>query len=186
MALVKNNLILHGISGMLGDQVVIRQDQQGDYVLAARPAKKKNRKYSLAQQDQQERFRKAALYGKATQGKPEYQALAKDRRLTAYTVATKDYLTPPDILDIDISGYTGGLGQPIVILAVDDVKVAAVKVLLAQDDSTLIEQGLALVDPADPHRFVYTATKTAPTPMVAISVDVIDLAGNATPGTAHT
>lgn len=186
MARVNANVILHGVSGMLGDQVVVRQQQDGTYVLAARPARRKHRTFSPAQQAQQERFRRAALYARAAQGKPEYQALAKARRIAAFTVATTDYLTPPEILGIDLNGYHGAAGQEIVIAAIDDVKVTAVKVLLAQDDSTVIEGGAAVVDPEDPHRWVYTATTTAPSTSVAVFVDVFDLAGRGPTSATHT
>jgi hypothetical protein len=186
MARVRSNLIIHGVSGMLGEQVVVRRLADGSTILAAYPSLPKHRKFSPAQKAQQERFRLAALYAKATQGKPEYQALAKQRHVTAFAVATTDYLTPPTVLGIDASGYHGAASQPIVVLAVDDVKVASVTVTLSQDGGAIVEKGAAVIDPQDPHRWIYTATVSAPSPSVAILADVTDLAGQTTTGTAHT
>ena len=37
MAKIQNNLTIHGLSGMLGKQVVVRRMKNGHYVLAAKP-----------------------------------------------------------------------------------------------------------------------------------------------------
>lgn len=186
MAKIQSNLVLHGLSGMLGKQLVIRKQKDGSFVVAAAPARAEGREATPHQKEQQERFRKAVLYAKAAQGKPEYQAVAEARNVSAFNVATADFLHAPEIQHIDVSAYHGAVGQPIRITAVDDVKVATVGVLIADDDNTLVEKGQAVVSAMDPHVWIYTATANAPSPSVKIVVDVADLAGQVTEETAHT
>lgn len=186
MAKVQNNLLLHGLSGMLGKQLVIRKQKDGSYVVAAAPARVEGRVRTQRQRDQQERFRKGVLYGKATQNNPEYQAAAKARGIPAFNVAIADFLHAPEILGIDVSGYTGAVGEKITITAVDDVRVATVGVLIMDDDNVLIEKGQATVSPQDSHLWTYTTTTAAPSPSVKIVVDVADLAGQVTEETTHT
>ena len=186
MAKVRNNLVLHGLSGMLGQQLVVRHQKNGTGVLAAAPTKVEGRKPTAAQAKQQERFRQAVLYGKATKAKPEYVARAKSRGVSPFNVATADFLHPPEIQSIDVSAYTGAVGQVIQISAVDDVEVATVGVLIVTDTGTIVEKGSAVVSAADPHQWAYTTTAAAPSSSVKIVVDVADLAGQITEESKHT
>jgi hypothetical protein len=51
---------------------------------------------------------------------------------------------------VDHGGHLGPTGQEIAIAAMEDVEVTTANVLLAQDDSTVIEKGVAVVDLQDP------------------------------------
>lgn len=184
MAKVQNNLVVHGLSGMLGKQVVVRRQKNGGYVMAAAP--KRYTQLSAAQMEHQDRFRQAILYAKSAQSSPEYKDLAKARGQSAYNVAVADFLHPPEIQRIDIAGYNGAPGQQIAITAVDDVKVKEVGVLIAADDGTLVEKGSAQLSPQNGSQWIYTTTATAPTASVKIVVDVADLAGQVTEETEHT
>lgn len=185
MARIESNLVLHGVSGTIGGQLVIRR-RRGGYVLAAAPGRLTDRVPTQKQKDQQERFRKAALYGKATQSLPAYQALAQARGVAAYTVALTDYLNPPEIEGVDLTGYSGAPGEVILVTAVDDVKVQSVFVQLSDKGGTVFEQGKATPAPEDPRRWIYTATTKAPGPPVQILVEATDLAGRVASRTTHT
>lgn len=186
MAKVQNNLVIHGLSGMLGKQLVVRRQKNGGYVVAAAPVRTQSREPTAKEKEHQEQFRQAILYGKGAKAKPEYEAAAEARGISSFNVAVADFLHPPEIQNIDISAYHGAAGQPIRITAVDDVKVATVGVLIADDNNTLVEKGQAVVSPTDPHVWVYTTTASAPSASVKIVVDVADLAGQVTEETAHT
>jgi hypothetical protein len=186
MAKIVNNLVLHGISGMIGKQLVIRKLKGGEYVLSSAPAGTEGQEATPKQKQHQEHFRKAVLYAKAAKNKPEYLALAKARGVSSFNVATADFFHPPEILDIDVSAYTGAVGESITIKAVDDVKVTTVGVLIADDNNTLIEKGQASVSPQDPHVWVYTTTAVSPAPTVKVIIDVADLAGQITEQVKHT
>jgi hypothetical protein len=185
VAKIEQNLVIHGLSGMLGKQVVVRRHKNGTYVLAAAP-NRRSRDLSEAQKQHQERFRQAILYAKAAQKNPDYQDLAKSRGNSAYNVAVADFLHPPEIQQIDIAAYKGAPGQNITITAVDDVKVKTVGVLIATDDGTLVEKGSATPSAQYDNQWLYTTTATAPSASVKIIVDVADLAGQITEETEHT
>jgi hypothetical protein len=184
MAIIRNNLVINGLSGMLGKQVVIRRGRNGQYVLCAAPHR--TQELSEAQKKQQERFREATCYAKGAQDTPEYQQLAKTRGQSAYNVGVADFLHPPEIQQIDVSAYQGGAGQSIVVTAVDDVQVKTVGVLVATEDGTLVEKGTAVRSSDNTSQWLYTTTATAPSSAVKIVVDVADLAGQVVEATEHT
>jgi hypothetical protein len=185
MARIHSNLVLHGVSGTLGGQLVVRR-HRGGYILAAAPGRVTDRAATPKQKDQHERFRKAVLYGKATQGLPEYQALAASRGVSAYVVAVTDYLKPPEIQGIDVTAYSGAPGEMILVAAVDDVTVQTVVVQLSDKSGAVFEQGKATASSKDPHLWIYTATTKAPAQPVQVLVNAIDLAGQVTSQATHT
>jgi hypothetical protein len=176
MAKIRNNLVIHGLSGMLGKQVVIRRQKNGQYVLCAAPGHR-TQALSEAQKQHLQRFREAALYAKAAQGAPEYQAAADARGQSPYNVAIADFLHPPEIQHIDLGDYRGGPGHTIAVTAVDDVQVKTVGVLIATGDGILVEKGAAVPSANAPNQWLYTTTATAPSSAVKVVVDVADLAG---------
>ncbi|MFT3770910.1 MAG: hypothetical protein QM820_36285 [Minicystis sp.] len=186
MARIRNNVILHGVSGMIGNQIVVRRGKDGRGVLAARPSVAEDREGSEKQKEHRETFRQSVLYAKGAQTKPEYQKLADSRGVSAFNVAMADFFHPPEIQAIDLDGYHGAAGEKITIVAVDDVKVTEVGVILTDDNDNVIEKGQAVVSPEDPHRWVFTATTAAPSASVKVVVDVADLAGQVVEETAHT
>ncbi len=91
MAKITNNLVIHGISGMLGRQVVVRRMRNGQYTLSAAP-KRSSKEQTVAQKEHRERFRLATQFAKTAQSTPEYKELAESRGLSAYNVAIADFL----------------------------------------------------------------------------------------------
>jgi hypothetical protein len=62
MAKVHKNLVIHGLSGILGEQLVVCRQKNGGYVIAAAPGPRTNQQLSDAQKQHQEHFRQAILY----------------------------------------------------------------------------------------------------------------------------
>jgi len=185
MAKVRNNLVIHGLSGMLGKQLVIRRQKDGSFVVGAAPKRSDSATLSDAQKAQRQRFRDAVVYARGARGAPEYQEAAKARKTSAHLVAVADFLHPPEIEAIDASGYTGAAGQRITITAIDDVRVKTVGVLISTEDGTFIEKGAAVISPENPSQWTYMATAAASSETVKIVVDVADLAGHVTEKTAQ-
>ncbi len=70
------------------------------------------------------------------------------------------------------------MGDVIGVTAVDDFRVAQVRVRIENGDGTLVETGLA-VQQADPHQWVYTATAAnASLAGDKLTVQATDLPGN--------
>ena len=55
----------------------------------------------------------ATTYAKSAKNQPAYVNLAKGTNATAYNIAAPDWFGEPQVLDIDITGWTGGIGQEI-------------------------------------------------------------------------
>jgi hypothetical protein len=131
------------------DDFVYRQTLHG-VVVARRPRPKaapRKQKKSSAQKDQQERFSCANLYARHVLEDPlarrAYERLAKERNRRFDRMVAGDYLTPPVIEHIELAGYHGRAGEPIRVLAWDDVEVVSVEVQIHTTGGTLVEKGQA-------------------------------------------
>lgn len=145
MAVVKDNIITDGLSGMLGGKIVFRK--MGDKtVVSTRPVN------TAAPTDGQlavrERFQEAVIYAKAAADDPAtnaiYDPTAKKRKRTVYQVAVADFFKAPKINEVNLSDYKGQLGDVIMIRATDDFEVVKVEVEIVNPDGSVVETGLAV------------------------------------------
>ncbi|MFB9120415.1 hypothetical protein ACFFUE_04340 [Bergeyella porcorum] len=177
MAKTINNSITHGVSGKFGEQIVFRQ-VNGQTLMCKSPISRG--KTSAKQEQQQEKFKKASQYAKRALEDPVlsagYALEAKRRKgQSAYNVAVADYLISPTIDKVDVSAYTGNVGEKIKIQAYDDYKVEAVKVYI-HTSSSLVEEGEAILQGIE---WIYTIqTENTNLSGSKITVKVIDTAGN--------
>ena len=84
---------------------------------------------------------------------------------------------PPEILALDLSGYTGKAGQVIRIQARDDVKVERVSVAITDENQQMVEQGVAIADASEVW-WTFSTTADCPTATATVAVRVEDLPGN--------
>jgi hypothetical protein len=159
MAKVRNNIIIQGLSGTLGDQLVIKQDKAGRTIVATPPTVDPNRTFSAAQLERQDKFRDASVYAKGAKGETIYAEKAKGTPRTPSNVAMADWFHAPEIPEVDTSAWTGAVGQVIRIQAVDDVKVTQVNVVITDNLDAVLEQGAAVQ--AEGAWWNYTTTTTA-------------------------
>jgi hypothetical protein len=161
MPKIGNNPIMQGLSGMLGDVVVYRQ-QRGVMVMSNRP--KKRDEPTDHQKVQSSKFKRAAAYANGQMDIPEAKAEYDERIdnkkfLSGYSVAVADYLKGPEITLVDTSGYTGQAGDLILVDATDNFKVTSVNVEIRSAADALIEQGAAVQDPLNELSWNFTATQ---------------------------
>lgn len=136
---------------------------------------------TAAQLRVRERFTEAASYANAVMNDPArlpvYAAAAKSLgRQSAFPVMVGDYLKLPEVKEIDLVDYTGHVGDPIKIKAVDDFEVVSVKVTIRNAAGTTLEQGLATKGDT---RWVYLAQTVAPTDQnLTIEAEASDRPGN--------
>ena len=93
----------------------------------------------------------------------------------------------PSVDEVDLSAYTGAIGDEIIIMASDDfdpstkvlrTSVQGVDVSLSDEAGAPIESGAAVETPADSGRWLYTATTTVTTgTTVRIAVTASDRPG---------
>ncbi|RKD12390.1 hypothetical protein BCY91_12125 [Pelobium manganitolerans] len=148
MSQSKNNVVTHGLSGMVGGMLVFKQ-VNGKTVVAQRP-RKSNAVPNAGQLKRQQKFKEAAIYAKSAVQNPLYktlyQSLAGNGK-TAYNIAFADYFKPPVLSKANTSAYTGLAGQTLTVQALDDVKVEAVSIEIKQVDGTILESGAAALLP---------------------------------------
>lgn len=158
MAHSNKNIVIHGMSGKLGDILVFRQ-RSGKTIAAQAPGERPG-EGTVAQQAIRSRFQRAVVYAKAAIADPTvkatYQAAAGGDQ-SAYNVAIADFFHAPDILSIDISRYTGQPGQTISLQVTDDFLVKTVKLSIHNEDGSLVEEGNAVKE-ANGLDWVYTTT----------------------------
>ena len=147
MAKVKLNPVMEQVRGKIGDLVFKRYE---DRVIIARNADHDGLVPTTGQSGQRERFRQAAAYGKGAFADPAqkalYEAAARVRREPAFAVAVSDYLNAPVIDPLDLTQYTGQMGQTIVVRARDDFAVVVVNITIKDNAGTVIEQGPASLE----------------------------------------
>jgi hypothetical protein len=180
MTKIKNNPLLKGASGMLGDVVVYRQ-VKGGVVMANKP--KPSGTVSEDQLEVQNKFKKAANYAKRQMADPASKALYEiakgDKIPSAYAAAVRDYLRAPTIDQVDLAGYGGQVGDKILILASDDFRVESVFVTILSAANAVIESGDAVQTPNG--EWEYTATAANPEAAASkFQVQAKDKPGNVT------
>jgi hypothetical protein len=141
MARVNSDSILSGISGKIGG-MVFRQRNGKTFVAIAPNKKQKPR--SPMQQKNNSNFQQAVIYAQKAIADPATKRMYKSKAgngKSAYNIALADFFHAPDIVEVDITGYSGKPGQLIKIIVSDDFEVNAVKVTIHSQDGTLQEEG---------------------------------------------
>ena len=175
MAKVRNNIIIQGLSGSLGEQLVIKQDKAGRTIVGVAPSFDPNRTYTEAQTEQHEKFRDASIYAKGAKGEEIYVEKAEGTPMNPYNVAMADWFHAPEVTEIDAEAWSGQAGQMIRIQAVDNVQVSQVNVVITDAENAVVEQGAAVR--AEGAWWAYTTTATV-AGEVKIVVTARDLPGN--------
>jgi hypothetical protein len=160
MARQKNNLIMRSTRGMVGGQIVFKRRAGVGYVSAA-PEVNENRKPTERQLAVQEKFKKSTAWAQQAMKNAELKAAYKAaalRNQSSYNVAFQDAAYAPVVTGLIIGGYTGVIGNIIVVNATDDFKVNNVKVEIYAPDGELIEEGAAVKN-EDEFSWTYTVTK---------------------------
>lgn len=179
MAKVMLNPVLEKVRGKIGDLVFKRYH---DEVIMSRTPDMSGNTPTPGQTAHRERFRLAVLYGNTVLADPAkrsiYEAAAKGKGLPAFAVTVGDFLKAPSVEEIDLSGYTGQMGETIRVIASDDFEVAGVAVNIMRADGTVIEQGGATPSGND-SSWSYTTTAALPAGQnVSIEVTATDRPGN--------
>lgn len=175
MAKVRNNIVMKGLSGSLGDQLVLKQDKAGRTIVSVKPSFDPNHTFTDAQKQVQENFRDATTYAKGAKTQEEYVDKANKTAQSAYNVAVADWFHAPEIKEINVEGWHGEVGEVIRIQAVDDVQVTQVNVVITDNTGAVLEQGAAVR--AEGAWWNYTTTATASN-NPRIMVTARDLPGN--------
>lgn len=146
MAKSKGNVVTHGLSGLIGNLLVFRQ-KANKTIVADRP-RPSTKAPSTVQMAIRERFKRASRYAKMAikDGvlKAAYELIAKLGQ-TAHNVAFIDYQKAPEFYeDVDLTPYTGAIGDELIVSVIDDFRVKAVHVEIKKPDGSPLEEGNAV------------------------------------------
>jgi hypothetical protein len=171
MAKVKLNPVIDALQGKVGDLVFKRWE--GEDIVSKMPDRT-GIEPSVSQLAQMEKFRLAAIYGKAVLADQASHAIYADaaarRGIPMFALTVGDFLNAPAVDEIDLSAYTGKAAEVIRVRASDDMEVKGVTVEIRKQDGTLLEGGPAVWKAAS-GSWEYTTT-TALTQGQAVSIDV--------------
>ena len=182
MAKSIQNVVMQGASGKIGKTLVFRQMSNGDTVIANR-AKPRNAPPTPNQEAHKTKFQDAISLAKKLAKdpilRPQYLAKANLGQ-TAFNMAVKDCLNGPKIKGIYLDSYDGAIGSLISIRAVDDFKVASVKLRILKANNSLLEHGLAIPnDNGLDWTYIATVNNNSPSG-TKIEVTASDVPGNET------
>lgn len=180
MARIVKNIVMEGVSGKLGKLIVFKQ-LRGKTIISAKGISTVK---SPKQQERMEQFKMAAKYAKEATAKKDmkefYRRGVTDRKHTPYLVAIADFLNAPEIHQVDISRYNGGINQKINVIVTDDFMVDKVIVEISLADGSNIESGSA-EDIGDGTTWVYSsAIDISSTVEIQVKAVAYDLPGNVT------
>jgi len=166
MAKVRNNPVVRGINGSLGN-LVFRQMPDGSTYISGKHDFSR-RKLSQGQQDHHSRFQRAVMYARdAAKSQPIYAQLAAGTILSPYNIALSDWFHPPVIHEVKCEE-----GR-ILVNATDNVLVVRVFVTILNEEGEIREKGEGLRGEGDWWEYG-SATEGR------VRVEARDLAGNVT------
>jgi hypothetical protein len=180
MAKITYHPAVKHMHGGMGHMVFKSRD--GMDLVAAKPDQV-NQPNTPAQQQQKERFSQGARYAKSIMADPAakapYKAKAKEVHKPTFSLIVGDFLTPPVVEAIDVSGYHKHVGDPILIKAHDDFEVTGVTVSIVDNTQAPVETGTATFDVGlNAWRYLATADASAK-PNVTVTANAQDRPGHA-------
>ena len=124
-------------------------------------------------------LRAAAGYASFAHTQDIYINKARRNGTTAYGIALIDWLGAPRVLEIDVDGWTGEVGQTIHVKARDNVGVAGVLVVVRDTEGKILELGEAVQSQTVSAWWNYTTKSCVPmTPFPSVEAIARDLPGN--------
>lgn len=126
-------------------------------------------------------MRSASTYANFAQDQALYHERALGTPLTPYSVALQDYFGKPQVLNIDVSRWSGEIGQVIRIRARDNLMVLSVHVVIRQHEGSQVALEEGEAEQSDTDRLLWTYTTTTRVPQrlgTRVDVSAYDLPGN--------
>ena len=150
--------------------------RSGKNLVARKPGMDEN--HGGKKKSMQEEVRQAVTYAEFACDQPIYQCKAVGTSNSAYHLAVLDALSSPQVLDIDIHGWTRKIGQTILIKAIDNFLVLSVHLVIRRGE-TILEEGDAEQSELDGLFWRYIVKTTIERkPGLSLDAYAYDLPGN--------
>ncbi|GAO45602.1 hypothetical protein [Flavihumibacter petaseus] len=186
MSKITENELVNKARGKMSDQFMYRTRGENTFI-SKLPKRDKTKAPHENQVRVRDKFSDAQQYARVAISDPDLKAEYQQHLPSgkaAYNAALKDYLTAPEVQEVDTAAYEGIAGNPIVVLAVDDFRVVEVSISIHTASGLLVEEGFAQLSPVFRRRWTYTTLHDNPQLAGSVvKVTAKDLPGN--PGTAE-
>ncbi len=182
MAELNLDPLVNRVRGKLGNFVY---KQVGNSVYIAKRPSFNNHEPSASQLEVRDKFKRASAYGKAVMADPQakavYAAVAATKELPLFSVIMTDYLKAPEVVAVDLSGYTGQIGEKIAVRATDDFEVISVVVEISTANAGVAETTPTVRSTVNPEFWEFTAAANATGGgQIQVKVTASDRPGNKT------
>lgn len=179
MAKFRLNKMVESASGKIGNMVF--KQVGGTTLFTSTPEFKGEA--TEKQVAHRERFKRAVAYAKASLADPATKAayalsVQGEDFQNAFTAAVTDYLNSPKVDSLDVSGYTGKVGESLIAKVYDTFKVTNVVITITQADGTILESGAATLEKGSVNWSYVTTKALAAMAGARIKVVVTDNPGN--------
>jgi hypothetical protein len=176
MANIYRNINIHGLTDVLGGAFMYRA-RSGKTMITKAPilerGNNKTPKRHLAA------ILEASTYANFARTQEVYLHQEQITGISAYCFALEDWFSGPRVLKIDVDAWTGRAGQSIRVKARDNLKVAAVAVVIRDAAGNVLEMGEAMPSPASGPWWTYTTQSRVPmNPFPCVEAIAVDLPGN--------
>jgi hypothetical protein len=161
---------------MGAERYFIYRTRSGKNLIARKPAMDLNQ--NAQKKSMQEEVRRAVTYAEFACEEPIYQCKAVGTPNSAYNLAVADALGKPQILDIDLHGWSRKPGQTLLVKARDNFLVLSVHLVIRKGE-TIIEEGDAEQSELDGLVWRYVLqTAVERKPGLTLEAYAYDLPGN--------
>lgn len=181
MAKIYKNIYLRGLNGVDGDKTVYCTTRSGKTIFVRGDRCDGNWKYMAMSipKGQPAAIRAAAMYAYFASTQDVYVELECATGVSAYTLAIADWFGTPKVLQLDLDGWTGQIGQTIRVKVRDNIMVAAVTVVIRDPQKNFLEMGEAVQSEVGGAWWDYTTqTQVDMSPFPLVAAIVQDLPGN--------
>ncbi len=129
----------------------------------------------------QQKVQRADSFAASALRHPLYRFQAKERGISAHSLAFLDCIGVPRLVAVDSSHWTGRSGELIHFHVKDNVRVMHVRIMIRENETSkaALESGQAYPSRLNPSIWTYiTQTEIRQTPGLCMDVLANDLAGN--------
>ena len=179
MANVYRNILIQGLTDLSGDRFMNRKTRSQKIMIASKFMLDDSREYAAAKETYQAALRAATTYASFANTQEVYINKARGKGATAYSIAFTDWFGAPRVLEINIDGWTGEIGQTIRVKARDKIMVAGVSLVIRDAAENVLEMGEAVQSEVGSAWWHYTTrSHVRMTPFPSVEAIAQDLPGN--------
>lgn len=179
MTNIDRNIPIRGLIDILGEQSTNCKTCSGKTILINKSLFHERGQITETKETPQDALRKATTYANFARRQEVYVNKARDKNVTAYSVAIADWFGVPTVLLVSVDAWTGKPGQTIRVKAKDNIRVAGVTVVILDAEGNVLETGEAVPSKSGCTWWKYTTKASIPmTPFPRVEATARDLAGN--------